>query len=107
MTASATDGALRAAALAALREVLDPEVGINIVDLGLVYALEVVAGEAHVCLTMTTAACPLAEHLSRDAGARLEALPGLATVTVELVWTPAWTPDRMSDAAKEALGWTS
>lgn len=106
MSTAPSDGALRAASLLALREVLDPEVGINIVDLGLVYSLEVLAGAAQLSLGMTTAACPLAEQLQRDAEERLRQVQGLTDVQVELVWSPAWTPDRMSPAAKEALGWT-
>lgn len=96
---------LRARALDALREVIDPELGINVVDLGLVYGLEVDAGRVHVRLTMTTAACPLGEQIVRDAEQRLRAVDGVDQVQVELVWEPPWGPERMSDEAKATLGW--
>lgn len=96
-----------APALDALREVIDPELGLNVVDLGLVYGVEVQASRVHVRLTMTTAACPLGEQIVEEAKARLGALPGVSDVQVELVWDPPWTPERMSQAAKRALGWQS
>ena len=96
---------LQDAALEALRDVIDPEVGLNIVDLGLVYGVEVVGADVHVRLTMTTPACPLGEQIVRDAEERLRAVEGLGEVTVELVWEPAWSPDRLSAAGKEQLGW--
>jgi len=96
---------LRAAAVGALREVIDPEVGLNVVDLGLVYGVEVDGAAVHVRLTMTTPACPLGEHITRDAEERLRGLEGVGEVTVELVWEPAWSPDRMSPEGKAHLGW--
>ena len=97
---------LRAVALETLRDVIDPEVGLNIVDLGLVYGVDAVGGGLQVQLTMTTPACPLGDEIVRDAEARLRALPGVRAVTVELVWEPAWGPERMSAYAKELLGWS-
>jgi metal-sulfur cluster biosynthetic enzyme len=93
--------------LEVLREVIDPELGLNVVDLGLVYGAEVHANRVHVRLTMTTAACPLGEQIVEEADARLRALPGVSDVHVELVWDPPWRPERMSQAAKRALGWQS
>ena len=87
----------------ALREVIDPEIGINIVDLGLVYGLECEDGKVHARLSMTTPACPLGEQIVRDAEERLGAVAD--DVSVELVWEPAWGPERMSAEAKETLGW--
>lgn len=100
-----SDEALRVAALEALREVIDPEVGLNVVDLGLVYGVDVSGGAVSVNLTMTTAACPLGEHLVRDAEARLRAIDGVGPVAVRLVWDPPWSPERLSAAGKERLGW--
>lgn len=97
---------LHDAALDALRDVIDPEVGLNVVDLGLVYGVEVVGTDVHVRLTMTTPACPLGEQIVRDAEEHLRALDGVGEVTVDLVWEPAWSPERLSDAGKEQLGWT-
>ncbi|HET9959696.1 MAG TPA: metal-sulfur cluster assembly factor [Polyangiaceae bacterium] len=97
---------LRTQLMTALRAVLDPELGINIVDLGLVYEADVDAqGHATVKLTMTSPACPLGEHVRVEAEQQLLAIRGLESVQVELVWEPLWSPDRMSLAAKELLGW--
>ncbi len=98
---------LRAVALETLRDVIDPEVGLNIVDLGLVYGIDAVGGSLQVQLTMTTPACPLGEQIQRDAEARLRTVAGVDDVTVELVWEPAWTPDRISAVGKQLLGWAA
>lgn len=90
----------------ALLEVIDPEVGINIVDLGLIYRIEVVDGRIEVDMTMTTAACPLGPHLRETAQAVLHrSLPEAESVAVHLVWDPPWTPERMSGRARRQLGW--
>ena len=96
---------LRARVLAALREVIDPEIGLNVVDLGLVYGIEVCGGAVAVALTMTSPACPLGEHVARLAEQQLRALEGVERATVSLVWEPPWSPERMSDPARRALGW--
>jgi|JI10StandDraft_1071094.scaffolds.fasta_scaffold252909_2 metal-sulfur cluster biosynthetic enzyme len=98
---------LRGVALETLRDVIDPEVGLNIVDLGLVYGVDAVGGALQVQLTMTTPACPLGEQIQRDAEARLRTVAGVDDVTVELVWEPAWTPDRISPLGKQLLGWAA
>jgi len=91
----------------ALRQVEDPEAGMNIVDLGLVYGVEVAAGGVHVLLTMTTAACPMAEMIVGQAHDVIVAIvPGGTAVDVRLVWDPPWTPDKMTGIAKEHFGWT-
>ena len=91
---------------AALREVLDPEVGINVVDLGLVYGIEVEGDLVQVDLTMTSAACPLGAHLKDQAIAAIRShCPDVARVTVDLVWDPPWSPERMSAEARRSLGW--
>jgi metal-sulfur cluster biosynthetic enzyme len=90
----------------ALRQVEDPEAGMNIVDLGLVYLVEVAPGAIRVDMTMTTAACPMADMIvdrARELVADI-APPGTA-VDVRLVWDPPWTPDRMSGVAREHFGW--
>lgn len=91
----------------ALREVIDPEIGLDVVELGLVYGVEIDAADVTVQLTMTTAACPLGEQILEDATTRLQAVPGIGAVHVELVWEPPWSPERMSPAAKELLGWSA
>ncbi|MFP5504936.1 MAG: metal-sulfur cluster assembly factor [Gammaproteobacteria bacterium] len=91
---------------AALRTVNDPEVGINVVDLGLVYAVDVAPGRVSVDLTMTTPACPLGGMILDDARRALEAAtPDGTRIEVRLVWDPPWGPERMSDAARRHLGW--
>lgn len=93
--------------LHALRDVIDPEIGMNIVDLGLVYRADVADGHADVALTMTTPACPLGESIVEEAKVAVERhVPGLRSVRVELVWNPPWRPSMMSDAARKQLGWT-
>jgi metal-sulfur cluster biosynthetic enzyme len=99
--------ALEARVLGALRQVIDPEVGLNIVDLGLVYGVDVEGDRVLVRLTMTTPACPLGEAISLDAQAHVSALEGVREAAIELVWEPPWTPERMSPAAKEELGWSA
>ena len=92
--------------LEALRSVDDPEVGINIVDLGLVYRVDVGAEHVRVEMTMTSQACPMGELITDNARRAVAALvPDGTGVDVELVWDPFWTPDRMSEAAKQTFGW--
>ncbi|TBR21774.1 MAG: metal-sulfur cluster assembly factor [Candidatus Nitrosotenuis sp.] len=92
-------------ALAALKAVIDPEVGINIVDLGLVYGITVDGGTMKVTMTMTTAACPVTEYMKTQArDAVLGSLPEIDTVQVDMVWDPPWKPTMMSEAAKRKLG---
>ena len=92
-------------ATSALRSVLDPEVGINIVDLGLVYGIDVTDRGLHVRLTMTTPTCPLSEQIALEAEQALRDLEGVDDVKVELVWDPPWSVERMAPVAKQALGW--
>lgn len=90
-----------------LREVIDPEVGINIVDLGLVYEVRLSGdGVAMVRMTLTTPGCPLGGYLDDAIRETLWGVPGVGDVDVRIVWDPPWDPDAMmSDWAKEQLGW--
>ena len=98
--------ALREPILAALRRVVDPEVALSIVDVGLVYGVSVAPGGVRVCMTMTSAACPMADLIVDDLCAELEAvLPAGMRVEVERVWEPPWTPERMSAEGKAFMGW--
>jgi metal-sulfur cluster biosynthetic enzyme len=93
-------------ALASLRNVIDPELGLDVVALGLVYGIDIRDdGALDVKLTMTTPACPLGEQIVDDAKRHLLAVEGVRSVDVTLVWEPMWTPDRMSEDARKALGW--
>ena len=90
--------------LQTLRSVIDPELGINIVDLGLVYRAERKDEAIEVDLTMSTPSCPLAEMLVEEAREALRARFPEAAIQVELVWDPPWTPDRMTEDARDQLG---
>jgi metal-sulfur cluster biosynthetic enzyme len=90
----------------ALRTVDDPEVGMNVVDLGLVYGVEVRGGDVRVELTMTSPACPLGDAIVESAANAIRtAAPGAGKIDVALVWDPPWTPERMSEAARKRFGW--
>lgn len=102
MSALPDDDAVREA----LRQVEDPEAGMNIVDLGLVYLIEVAPDAVRVDMTMTTAACPMTDMIvdhARDAVTAL--VPEGTLVDVRLVWDPPWTPDKMTGVAREHFGW--
>lgn len=89
-----------------LRVVVDPEVGVNIVDLGLIYGIEVTPAAVKIDLTMTSPACPMSDLIIDDAEAALRpALPESCKVSIDLVWNPPWEPAMMSDKARENLGW--
>ena len=95
-----------AAAWEALRSVLDPEVGENVVELGLVYRVEAKPGRVEVDLTMTSPACPMAGSIADEAeDAVRRACPDASVVVVEIVYEPPWTPERMSETARKRFGW--
>jgi len=91
--------------LAALKHVVDPEIGLNIVDLGLIYDVKIEDGNVHIKMTMTTQGCPLHESITRGAEEAIRQLPEVKDVTIEVVWDPPWTPDRISEWGKQKLGW--
>jgi FeS assembly SUF system protein len=91
----------------ALREVYDPEIPVNVVDLGLIYRLQVSNDQrVEVDMTLTAPACPVAPQVMAEAKEKLLGVPGVESVKVNLVWQPLWNPEMMSDAAKEELGYT-
>ena len=91
--------------VAVLRTVYDPEVPVNVYELGLVYRLDVSeAGDVAIDLTLTTPACPVAGSLPGEIEAKLRAVPGVRSVKVNLVWDPPWDKSRMSEAAQLELG---
>lgn len=91
---------------AALRQVVDPEAGVNIVDLGLIYSITIADGVAQVAMTMTSAACPMGEMIVEEVEAALRAaLPAGMDTNVELVWSPPWDPSMMSEAARRHFEW--
>jgi len=93
------------AIIIALKEIYDPEIPVNIYELGLIYGVEVTAdGHAAVQMTLTTPHCPVAESMPAEVELRVGAVPGVGTVDVNLVWDPPWDPSKMSDEAKLELG---
>jgi len=91
--------------IAALRRVYDPEMPVNIYDLGLIYGVEVDGtGRASVRMTLTAPNCPVAGSLPKSVEQAVRAVPGVTDVNVELTFDPPWTKDRISDAAKLDLG---
>ena len=100
------DPALAPGLTRALKSVIDPEMALDVVELGLVYALVVGKDHARATITMTSAACPVTEYIIDEVGHALreELGPGVM-VHVALTWDPPWTPERMSDRARAAMGW--
>lgn len=90
-----------------LRQCLDPELGVNIIDLGLVYGVSVEGSRVHVLLTLTTPGCPLDAYFTRDITSKLKALKGISDVSVELTFDPPWSPAKMSPESKDLLGFVN
>ena len=91
--------------VAALRTIYDPEIPIDIYEMGLIYGIEIDdEGAVEVRMTLTSPTCPVAEILVGEAEAKVRAVPGVTDACVDIVWDPPWTPDRMSEAAKLTLG---
>jgi metal-sulfur cluster biosynthetic enzyme len=88
----------------ALRQVEDPELGMDIVELGLVYDAEVDDGHVKVIHTLTSMGCPVGPLIQQNVDEIVRGLPGVEDVEIELTWDPPWTPEKMSDDAKFILG---
>ena len=89
----------------ALKEIYDPEIPVNIYDLGLIYGVEIDdGGGAHVTMTLTTPHCPVAESMPGEVELRVSSVPGVRDAEVNLVWDPPWDPAKMSDEARLELG---
>lgn len=87
----------------ALRNCYDPEIPVNIVDLGLVYGVAIIEDSVKVRMTLTTMGCPAHAYLMHEVQTQVEKLPGVKNAEVEIVWDPPWTPDKMSPEAKKRL----
>ncbi len=83
-----------------LQKCLDPELGANIVDIGLIYGIRISEGSVKLVLTMTSPMCPVTSIIMADAQLRIEAIEGVGKVELELVWDPLWSPEMMSDELK-------
>ncbi len=88
----------------ALRQVKDPELDMNIIDLGLVYDVEVAGGDVRVNMTLTSPGCPAGPMITNDAYRVLRALEGVNDVDIEIVWEPYWTPERMDPKVRALMG---
>jgi FeS assembly SUF system protein len=105
MNPSLAAQAIEAAVVEALRTVYDPELPVNIFDMGLIYGIDVdPQGKVTVRMTLTTPACPAAGILPVEVRQRVESIDGVSACDVQLVWDPPWTPDRMSEAARLEAG---
>lgn len=103
-TSAGEAGDLRERVVEALRNVHDPELGINIVDLGLVYGVEIEGDSVHVTYTLTTMGCPIGPLIEAEIRQFLEGVDGVENIEAEMVLRPAWSPEMMSEEAKAALG---
>ena len=89
---------------AALTNVIDPELGLDFVELGLIYGIEVEGGDVHVTFTLTSPGCPIGPQVSEQIEEFVSELDGVESVESSMVFSPPWSPDRMSEDAKFALG---
>jgi len=102
---SGNPDAIRERVIEELKTVFDPEIPVNIYELGLIYQVAVAAdGATQVTMTLTTPMCPAAEELPPEVETKARGVPGVTSVQLDLVWDPPWSPDMMSDAAKLDLG---
>lgn len=104
-TQAAADAGLKERVIDALHTIYDPEIPVNIYELGLVYALDVdPAGQVKISMTLTAPACPVAQTFPGMVEQTVRTVAGVTSAEVELVWDPPWTQDRMSEAARLQLG---
>ena len=104
-TIAVTPEQIRERVIAALKTVYDPEIPVNIFELGLVYDVAIDdAGDARIRMTLTTPMCPVAEELPIEVESKARAVDGVTSARVDLVWDPPWTMEMMSEAAKLELG---
>ena len=103
-TALPENASLRDQVIAALREIYDPEIPVNLYDLGLIYDIQIDAQDVAVVMTLTTPHCPVAESMPGQVQAAIEAIEDVHKATVTLTWDPPWNMDNMSDEVKLTLG---
>jgi len=101
---SAMTDALRNKIIAATRTVFDPEIPVNVYELGLIYGIDITEnGAVNVQMTLTSPNCPVAESLPRNVESKIRAVPGVSDAKVQIVWEPPWTPDKISEAGRLEL----
>jgi metal-sulfur cluster biosynthetic enzyme len=104
-THSEAMGGLQEQVMAELRQVYDPEIPVNIVDLGLIYDVKVLdGGVCQVVMTLTSQSCPEARTIPETMKRRINTLPGIAGTEIQIVWDPMWTPHRISPEGRKQLG---
>ena len=87
-----------------LKEIIDPEIGINIVDMGLIYGVDIQDQTANITMTLTSPSCPAGGQILNATQHVVQQLDGIDEVNVEVVWTPPWNPEMMSEEGRDALG---
>lgn len=87
-----------------LRKVIDPDMQLNIIDMGLVYDIVITENNVQIHMTLTSPACPSGDDIMTDAREKLSMIPGIGTVTIHLVWTPPWHPDMINERVRAYLG---
>lgn len=87
-----------------LKTCFDPEIPVNIVDLGLIYGIEIKNGNVSIRMTLTVPSCPLSSFINEDIQRKVSAIKGVKKVDIEVIWDPPWSPDRMSKDARQVLG---
>jgi metal-sulfur cluster biosynthetic enzyme len=87
-----------------LKQIYDPEVGINIVDMGLIYSLDIEADKVSISMTLTSPACPAGPQILSQVDSALKTVQGVTDVDINVVWSPPWSPDMLSEEARDQLG---
>jgi FeS assembly SUF system protein len=104
LAAGEPGGSIYDGVIDALKEIYDPEIPVNIYELGLIYGVDIVEDHVVVTMTLTTPNCPVAESMPGEVELRVGAVPGVGSAEVNLIWDPPWDPQKMSDEAKLELG---
>lgn len=104
ISASDTPPVTREKIFEVMSDIYDPEIPVDIVNLGLVYDISVEEGKVHVKMTLTSPGCPTAGEMVHEAQVLIEEIPGVKEASIEVVWDPPWDPSRMSEDARQALG---
>lgn len=87
-----------------LKHIYDPEVGINIVDMGLIYSLDIADNKVEITMTLTSPGCPAGPQILSQVDSQVKTLDGIEEVDIKVVWSPPWSPDMLSEEARDQLG---
>jgi len=87
-----------------LKEIYDPEVGINIVDMGLIYSLDIADSKVEITMTLTSPGCPAGAQILSQVDSQVKTVDGIEDVDIKVVWSPPWSPDMLSEEARDQLG---